>query len=253
MKRSILLSSLCVLLIAAGAAQADKELRIVASSWPPYSDYDLPKKGLSMELVNAAFTRAGYETKSWLESWPRTLEGVEIGVYDVIAAAWYSKEREQKFAFSEPYLNNRVRLLGRKESGHRITKLEDLAGLRVGVVREYAYGEKFDNATHFTKVYQNDVIQILLKLINKQVDLIVADELVIRHNLTEHMPHELGRLVFMPQAIEVKGLYIAVTKQRPDHAKIVADFNDAIKIMKADGSYQLILDKHLKSLAELSP
>lgn len=250
MKKAVLYLSLSILMLVAGAAQSAEVLRVVASPWPPYSDQGLPKKGLSMELVRAALIRAGYKPEIYLESWPRTLEGAEIGVYDVIAAAWYSKEREAKFDFSEPYLNNRVRLLKHDESGFKFDSLDDLAGLRVGVVRDFAYGEKFDNATNFTKVYQNHVIQNLLKLVNRQVDLVIGDELTIRHQIREYMPQEEAHLEFLPKAILVKGLHIAVSRKRADHAEIVAGFNEAIKIMKADGSYQLILDKHLKSLTE---
>lgn len=252
MRRFVLGLGLCLSLMAGAVANAAEELKLVTSSWPPYSDSKLPEKGLSVQLVTAALTRAGYEPKVSFESWPRTLEGVEIGVFDVIVAAWYNEERTQKFVFSRPYLQNRVRLLKRKDSDFKGDTLADLTGLRVGVVRDFAYGDAFDKAANFQKVYHNHVIQSLLKLVAKQVDLVIGDELTLTHEIREYMPHEEARLEFLPRAIELKGLHIAVSKKRPDHAKIVAGFDDAIKLMKADGSYQAILEKHIKPLTDVA-
>jgi len=42
----------------------------------------------------------------------------------------------------------------------------------------------------------------------------------------------------------VRGIHIGVSRENPDHEKIVAAFNKAIKEMKKDGSYDAIVAKH---------
>jgi ABC-type amino acid transport substrate-binding protein len=45
----------------------------------------------------------------------------------------------------------------------------------------------------------------------------------------------------IPDALQTRGLRIAVSKQRKDHAEIVAAFNEAIAAMREDGSYNSTL------------
>jgi len=233
---------------ASGPAYADN-VSIAASAWPPYTDENLPQGGVAIDLVATAFKRAGYQTSYNIETWPRTLEGVDVGVYDVVAAAWFSEARGKRFLFSEPYLTNRMRLIGRKGRDIKVEKLEDLRGLRVGVVRGYAYGEEFQKADYFTKVYQNHVIQNLLLLTTGKVDVVVGDEFAIRHQLRDYMPSQADKLEFLPKAIAIKKLHIAVSRDNPRSGKLIADFNKAIAAMRQDGTYRAIVDKHLKPLA----
>ncbi len=238
---------ICVVLALVLPVQAlAADLKLAASSWPPYTGEDLPGNGLAIAIVRQAFDRAGYTTSVTIESWPRTLEGVELGIYDVIAAAWYTKERAKKYIFSEPYLSNSMRLIKRKDTRLKVQSLADLAGLRVGIVRDYAYGEEFDQATHFVKIPQNHVIQNLLMLVNRKIDLTVGDELALRHEITEFMPSQMAILEFMPHAIAFKDLHIAVSRLNPQHEQIVTDFNKAFAKMKADGTLEKIRLEYMK-------
>lgn len=221
------------------------ELKLASSSWPPYTGENLPGNGLAIAIVREAFDRAGYTTSVTIESWPRTLEGVEFGIYDVIAAAWYTNYRAKKYAFSEPYLSNSMRLIKRKDRRLRVESLADLAGLRVGVVRDYAYGEGFDQATDFVKIPQNHVIQNLLMLVDGKIDLTVGDELALRHEIMAFMPSKMAILEFLPRAIAFKDLHIAVSKQNPQYQQIIRDFNKAFANMKADGALEKIRLKYL--------
>ena len=219
-------------------------LKLVSSTWPPYVDEKLPHKGLAMHIVTEAFTRAGYRTSLVSESWPRSLQGVEIGVYDVIATAWYTDERARKFTFSQPYLFNEIRFIKRKQDPFTYDGLLSLTGMTVGIVYKYAYGEEFERATNFTKVPGNHVIQNLLKLTQGQIDLTLGDERTLRHELKEYLSTSMASLEFLPKPLATKGLYVAVSKTNPDHDRIAAAFDKAIVEMKDDGTYEAILRQH---------
>ena len=79
-------------------------LSIVSKEEAPYIGNELQNKGLSIEIINTAFQRAGYKTSFAFETWPRTYEGALIGIYDVIGSIWRTNDREKDFVFSEPYL-----------------------------------------------------------------------------------------------------------------------------------------------------
>ena len=175
MRRYKLLLTLAVLFMFCSEAFA-ATLHLAANTWSPYVDRRLPNGGMALDLVMQAFNRAGYKTTMTYESWPRTLEGVEIGVLDVIAAAWYTDERAKSYTFSEPYLFNEIKFIKRKDFPLKYSGLQDLKGLNVGVVKKYAYGDEFALAKYFFKVTQNHLIQNLAQVINGRLDLTLDDQ-----------------------------------------------------------------------------
>ena len=70
---------LCVLallgLLCAGPALAHGKLRLVADSWPPFTDTSMPGGGLATSIVTTALTRAGYATEFEEVPWARALMG----------------------------------------------------------------------------------------------------------------------------------------------------------------------------------
>jgi polar amino acid transport system substrate-binding protein len=226
-------------------------LTVAGSTWSPYTDVDRPGKGVAAEIVTVALGRAGYAPKIVIEPWPRTLEGTRIGVYDAIIAAFHTLEREERFAFSRPYLRNEVRFIKRKGQRIDFQNLGDLKGLLIGVVRGYAYQDDFDTARGLIKVQHNHVIQNLLKLTQGQLDLTLDDRWTLLYEIGQYMPNEASELEFLPKPLAVRPLHFIVSRQNPNHEKIVADFDAAFASMQSDGTLDQIIDRHLKDLAHL--
>ncbi len=250
LKKKIALT-LCALLLFCSGPSVAAELKLATSPWPPYVDEHLPGKGLAIKLVTTALARAGYTTRLRIESWTRTLEGTDIGVYDVIPTAWYSEARARAFSFSKPYLTNNIMLLKRKDDPFTYHDLSDLKGRVIGIISGYAYGPAFDAAGNFYRVNSKHLVENLTKLRLGQIDLTLDDERVLQHDLEKYMSNSQDQFVILPKPLSVNGLHIAVSKQRPDHEKIVADFDKAMEAMKQDGEYERILNEfaiHRKGL-----
>ena len=229
-----------------------KPLKIAGSVWPPYIIDQGAEKGAATALVSEILKRAGYQTEVSIETWPRTLEGTSAGIYDVIISAWYTKERETHFQFTEPYFVNTIQFVKRKDAQIDFKDYQDLKGLVIGVVNGYAYGEEFDNAKGILKLPSNHLIQNLLKLQQGRIDLTLGDKWVVRHELTEYFPTAIKDFAFLGKPVATRTLHAAVSRAHPQHDKIVKDFNKALKSMKADGSYEKILDTYRKRLVELT-
>jgi polar amino acid transport system substrate-binding protein len=58
------------------------------------------------------------------------------------------------------------------------------------------------------------------------------------------MPHNKATLEILAKPLAVRGINIGVSRKNPDHAKIVASFNETIAEMKRDGTYDRIIQKH---------
>lgn len=242
---------LCLFLLFCPGLTVAAELKLATSPWPPYVDENLPGKGLAIKLVTTALARAGYTTQLRIESWTRTLEGTGIGVYDVIPTAWYSEERARAFTFSKPYLTNNIMLLKRKNDPFTYRGLSDLKGRVIGLIPGYAYGPEFDTAGNFYRINSRHLIENITKLQRGQIELTLDDERVLLHDLDKYMRNSQDQFVLLPTPVSVNGLHMAVSKQRPDHEKIVADFDKAMDAMKQDGEYERILNEfaiHRKAL-----
>jgi len=230
------------------------ELTVVHSGgWPPYSDEGLPQQGLAIDLVTTALQRAGHQPVVRVDSLERILEGGKIGVYDVFATPWYSEDRNQYLAFSEPYLESRIRFIKRKDKNVEFNNFSDLKGLMIGVVKDYAYGDTFNESRDLIKISERNLIQNLLKLTQNRLDLTLDDELVLQYEINKYMPNSMKELQILPKPLAVRGVHIGVSRENPAHAQIVADFDKAIAAMKQDGNYDKIVAKHKAYIEKPAP
>ncbi len=244
MKRQSFLPLWVVGLVLSMSAGAE-ELNVVASPWPPYVAHKLERHGLAVHLATEALQRAGYPSHVTLMNWPKDLEGTKSGAHDVIASVWFTQERAQHIAFSKPYIVNETRFVKRRDAPHQFNAPSDLKGLRIGVVKDYAYGGDVSPLElDVTPVFTGSVLENLRNLIAGELDLVLADERVALYELNVNLYGGIRKTLVLPNAYSSRGLRIGVSKRRPDHAEIVNRFDAAIEAMKADGSYATILASH---------
>lgn len=215
-----------------------------SGNWAPYADANLPGQGLAIDLVTTALKRAGYSPRVETASLAQILEGSKTGAYDVFATPWYTMDRDQYLDFSQPYLESSIRFIKRKDAPFVYTRFDDLEGMRIGVIENYAYEEDFNDSTLIEKINARSLADNLGKLIDKEIDLSLDDERVLRYTLNQSMPKGMMVLEILPQPLATRGVNIGVSRENPEHARIVAGFNKAIAEMKKDGTYNRIVQKH---------
>ncbi|MCL6416536.1 transporter substrate-binding domain-containing protein [Aestuariirhabdus sp. Z084] len=220
------------------------QLQVAASTWPPYVDENAERRGAATVIVEEALKRAGYDLNMVVDIWPRSLEGTRSGVYDVIAAAWYSDERNKELAFSKPFLKNNLKFVVVKNRGLKYDQLEDLNGKMIGTIIDYAYGEPFDSASLAIRAPANHTIQNLRRLTLGQIDMVLADEQEALYLIRTLLPDQANNLEILPRAISTNGLHIAVSREHPQHQEILKAFNAEIETMNADGSLKKILQDY---------
>lgn len=244
MKNPLIIVGLVFALLLPVCSLRAETLRVVAEHWPPYVDESLPQNGLAIDLVTTAFSRARYDVTIDYEAWPRALEGVKIGVYDVVANIWHSDERARDLDYSDAYLINDIRFIKRKESSVKFSRMSDLDGLMVGVEKDYAYPKAFADASSMVKISNNGLLPALNELVQGRYDLVIGDLNAINFVLMKFLSNEAKGLEILPKSVGMSKLYIAVSKANPKHAKIVKDFNQALRSMQKDGTYQAIINAH---------
>lgn len=232
------------LLLVAGDGRTEDTLRIAISDWPPYVETTAPDGGLAIELVRTALDRIDYDMAIVDEDWSRTLEGASIGVFDALPAAWYSERRNATFLFSKPYLTNQIKFIKRTGSPFQFRSLDDLKGQVIGIVKDYAYDEQFDNARGLTRFVNNHVLENLLLMLQGQVDVTLDDEWVLRYEIAQYMAHSRDQFEILPKPFATKGLCFAMNRQHPKAKEIIKAFDAEIAEMRQDGTYDRIIAKH---------
>ena len=229
-------------LLLAGVAAGDEPpplLRVVASEWSPYVDASINRSGVAPQLVRAALRRGGYRVQLFIDDWPRSLEATQAGDFDAIVGLWYTAERAETIAFSEPFMANKLQFMKRAAADIQLNNREDFVGLRVGIVRDYAYSDRPYDTEGIEIVGGGSVGENVGRLLAGELDLVLGDALVLRHEADRRRAAK--ELTVLPLVLESRGLHLGVSRQRPDHAQIVAAFDAGIEAMKADGSYASLL------------
>jgi len=222
------------------AATEQVELRLASDLWPPFTNI-ADQSRLAIDLVHEALIRTGVSAATSIVDFGAVILGLQDGRFDGSGALWRSPEREKFLLFSEPYLENRLVLVGRAGSDVTAERFSDLNGKKVAVVGTYAYGDSLKNATEpvFLKG-QNDQ-ENLQKLLGGEVDYMLVDELLIRYVLQHQKSDASKYLQIGTTPLIRRTLHFAVRKALPGSAAIVEKFDAEIKNMLADGSYNKIL------------
>jgi len=242
MSRKLVAVLFSVLLIS-GAAIADQPVRLMVNTSPPYADRSLPEQGLALELLRHIFKRTDYQPDITFESWSRAMEGVSIGLYDALGAAWYSESRSVEYLYSDPYLSSELVLVKLRSSPADYFELSHLAGKRLGVRVDYAYGVDFDSVTDLQLVQENHVIQNLLNLLNGSVDLVLGDQRTLALQMHEYLGKDVHKFEVVAIDLPVRKRHVAASRAIAGEDKMIAAFNRALAEVRKDGSHAAIVAK----------
>jgi polar amino acid transport system substrate-binding protein len=220
------------------AAQAQVALELGNDPWPPFV-VEGSEQGTAERLVCEALVRAGWSCSVRLDEWPEVLAAARSGELDGIAAVWKSPEREDFLAFSEPYLTNRMIAVTRAGAGFNIDSLEQLGGMRVALVNDFAYGEKIEAIRSSVQMYEVDSDLAGMHAVRlEQAHVAIVDELIARRYLDEG---RIDEVELGDSALTFRELHFGVSLAHPQAAEIVQAFNRSFQAMLADGTINEIL------------
>jgi ABC-type amino acid transport substrate-binding protein len=235
--------SIVVVLLLMSFARTPAEtprLRLASDTWPPFTNVS-GKTRLAADLVHEALRRAGVGEETTISTWKDVTAGLGDGRFDGSAAIWRSPEREKFLLFSKPYLENRLVLVGAKGSDVRAPRLGALAGKRVAVVEQYAYGDAVEGAEGPRFIQGQSDQENLTKLLAGDVDYMLVDDLLIRYLVKQQYEEARRRLEIGTNSLVLRTLHFAVRRDLPGAQAIIDGFNAQIDKMVADGTYNVIL------------
>ena len=231
---------LCVPVAQAGA----RDIKLMTTEYPPYYAPSLPNGGPITELVVEAFRKVGHRASIDFVPWVRAMEYAKAGKVDGLHGAWHSKEREQWFAFSERLPGGELVLFKRKGSQpDMFTSYAELRPYTIGIVREYRNPEAFEAANLRTDEAISDSVN-LMKLAKRRVDLVLIDRALANFLLLTELIEYSTQLEAVEPPVEVLPMYLLISRKIHGHVEIANDFNRGIKLLRAEGSIERILQRH---------
>ena len=222
-----------------------KTINITSIDWAPFYGSKLEKDGVSSEIARQALKRAGYTVKFHYMPWKRAMSQTAKGKkYHALFGCWHNKEREKKFVFSkETMMDGSPHFLASKDSNLSISKPEDLNGLTIGIVRGYAISDplkKLFKSKKSKRFHVNDKKSFFNLIKKKRVDIVMDNIFVIQESFKKKFPGQTFNLKKVGSDFFNGQLYMCWSKKYPGIQKLVEEFDNSLKAMKADGSVDKI-------------
>lgn len=221
-----------------------ERVSLATLNWAPYAGEDLEGYGFTTEIVSRVFAHAGYRASIAFMPWARVLRHVARGEHDAMYPAYFSEERSRIYALTEPFARSRLVLFKRKQDPISYTRLQDLEGYRIGVVRGYVNSPAFDAADYFEKEPTTSDESNLRKLYRGRIDLAVVDLYTAQHLIETRIPQARDALEHLDPPLQIKPLHVGVSRELDGYASIVADFNTSLRILSEDGTLESIRKRH---------
>lgn len=215
-------------------------LKLASDVWSPYTDED-GKPRLALDLVHEALRRAGITATTSLTQPGALTPILENQEFDGSAALWKSPDREQYLLFSEPYLQNRLVLLGRAGSNVSAQSLADLKDKKLGLVTGYSYGPALETARGVQLVYGKSEPDNLEMLLNGDLDYILVEELLVYHLFQKGGAKASSLLVAGTKSLLSRGLHLGLQRDLPGAKEILRRFDEQIHQLLLDGTYNRVL------------
>ncbi|HBX54137.1 MAG TPA: ABC transporter substrate-binding protein, partial [Pseudomonas sp.] len=220
-----------------GSAASARELLAVGTSFPrvfertPAGQYS----GLATRVLSVTLTQLGHSVRFELYPWARAQRMVELGQADILIGPYKSPAREARFAFAaQAFYRDRIVFYRRSDSLlHWSGDYRQLRGRRVGVVRAWAYGTRFDDARAGLDLVTVEGVENGLKMLSMgRLALLASNQ-----RNTQPVLQALGlndEIVQLETLIDTQDGYFAFPRQS-SHRSLREDFDRVFQQMIEQG------------------
>ena len=214
---------------------ASRQLQLVSTAWPPFTNAPGQPR-FALDLVGEGLRRVGITAETYIVDEAGFASSLMSGDFDGSPAVWKYEEREPVLIYSQPYLWNRLILVGRQGSDVSATSLDDLAGKRIALVAGYVYGEAVERTGGLIIVRSTGEEDSVGKLLKGEADYTLMDDLVVQYIVNDE-EEARRRLAFGSTPLLTRSLHLAVRRSIPDAEAIISRFNAELRGMIADRTY----------------
>ncbi|KMQ75566.1 transporter substrate-binding domain-containing protein [Marinobacter subterrani] len=220
----------------------DDVFQVVNSgAYPPFSFVDTQGNlvGFDVDIAEALAEKMGVEVNVQSSPWNGIIAALVGGRFDAcICSMSNTEERRQAVDFTDPYYSAGLSVWVQGDTDD-INSIDDFSGKRIGsTLGETGNQWAVENADG---KWRNQTFQGLPDMMNGlttgRIDAMIADDVPVLVAMQENAPDikmvDVGDLPRWPAAISIQ----------KNHPELLKALNSALKEIKADGTYQDIVDK----------
>ncbi len=251
---AVLAACLVTLFIGPAAAQ-QCALRAGYDSYGVYAYTDAEGRagGIDVDTIQAFARELGCRVSFEEMPWTRVLLAIETGELDLASSASMTEERLRFARFSIPYRQAEFAIYVRRgESGRfALDGLQDIpkAGLRLGIVTGYYYGDAFDalmTDQSFAAMVDPaaDYETNIRKLLHDRIDGFMVDDVGVMISVMRRLGVK-DQMERHPLPLPGDDLHFMFSRKTVD-ARRVEEINRVLERMQRDGRLQEIMRTHLE-------
>jgi polar amino acid transport system substrate-binding protein len=215
------------------------ELRMVSTPWAPFTNMPGQPR-FALDLVEAGLGRVGVGSNTTIVEPVRFGEALLSDQFDGSGAAWKNEARERVLLYSQPYLENRLILVGRKGADVSAPVLQAVhSSKKVGIVEGFAYGDLDHMGPTFVKTHSDQ--DSVARLMDSQLDYVLIDEFVLKYIVDHYEKQARDKLAIGTVPLLKRPLHLVVRRTLPDAEAIITRFNAQLRGMIVDHTYHRLL------------
>ncbi|MBN1967867.1 MAG: transporter substrate-binding domain-containing protein [Candidatus Delongbacteria bacterium] len=232
-------------------------LNLATLESPPqeFTDSEGNPNGFNIEVIREAAKRAGFDIKVVFHPWKRALQNAFDGEVDGIIDAGYNEERALHLLYPSENIYTEEIFLFKRKGTDLILKdnLSNSPEISVGVGRGFYYGgivQDILDRKGFKNIEEvNSYEQNIKKLIAGRFDALVANELnavyeAKKLGVSNQIEKCLNEKDNQPYLLSSSKTYLAFSKKTVKQ-ELVDKFDQALKEIKKDGTYDKIKKKYM--------
>ncbi len=208
------------------------------TTFPPFEFVKDDKYvGFDLDLADALCKKMGRQMEFKSMGFDALIPAVQSGQIDLIAAGLdATPDKERQVAFSDPYFTQNGYIIVVRKENTAIKDWGDLKGKTVGA-QVGTHQVKLAQEAKATVKQMDSNAQAFMELQTKTIDALVIDQPVGMYYLKQGGDKELK---IVGSSKNANGMVFAVKKENKE---LLAAVNQALKELKADGTYDKIFEK----------
>lgn len=226
---------------------AQETVKIMVADFPPFIDQTADNDGIMTEIVKSSFETQGIEYEIEYSSWTRVKDSIDSK--NAVSFAFVkNKERLDKWYFSAPIIQAPTIFIKHTNNDIELDSLKDLKKYRIGVSKNYSYGEAFDKLKPTLDIETvNDDLMNMKKIYHRRIDLFPLPLYNAIYYMRENFSREdrdKFEFVFYP-TLNDGNMHLVCHKSHPRCLQIIKEFNKGMGKVTQEGLKDRIISTYL--------
>ena len=220
------------------------QLRVVYTDWFPYTyQKDHTPSGFEIDIFNSIMKKMAARAEFKTYPWGRCLNYLKSGKADILISMLKTPEREEFTDYPDENISiSRTMFFKKRNTDIAFDgSYEKLRCYNIGVIKEFSYGDSFDQASYLKTDDSINTRMLVTKLLRDRNDLAAENQAVVI--ATALQMGVADQIEFFGPPIHVQKLYVGFSKAS-GLGDVCRDFSILLREFKRSETYHAILKKY---------